>query len=173
MEYGIICAGFGGQGILSLGKFIVYSAMEKGLNVTWLPSYGPEMRGGTANCSVVLSDDEIASPIVDAPQCVIAMNKPSFDRFESSVVKGGVLLINSSLIADKSLRNDITVRYVDANGISQSLGDNRSANIVMLGAYTKLSSVVEKEAVEMFLKKQFGQKADKLLAIFEAGYNAV
>lgn len=173
MEYGVICAGFGGQGILSLGRFIVYPAMEKGLNVTWLPSYGPEMRGGTANCSVVLSDDEIASPIVSSPHCVIAMNKPSFDKFESSVLKGGLLLVNSNLIEDKSKRKDITVRYVKANEISQSMGDNRSANIVMLGAFTKLSKLVEKEVVINFLKNQFGQKAEKLLAVFEAGFNAV
>lgn len=173
MEYRVVCAGFGGQGILSLGKFIVYSAMDKGLNVTWLPSYGPEMRGGTANCSLVLSDGEIASPVVSSAHCVIAMNKPSLDKFEEAVTEKGLLLINSSLIKDKSQRKDITVRYIDATEISQGLGDNRSANIVMLGAFSKLAGVVEKEVVVKFLKNQFGQKADKLLAVFEAGYNAV
>ncbi len=175
MEQKVICAGFGGQGILSLGKFMVYAGMEEGLEVTWLPSYGPEMRGGTANCSVVLSDKPVASPLITKPHVLIAMNSPSLDKFEHKVLPGGTVLINSDLIEKKVERKDLTAKYINANQIANKVGSPRSANIVMLGAFVKAGKVVTKEAASHALMHQFeGKKgADEVLAAFEAGYEAV
>lgn len=133
----VIMAGFGGQGVMSMGQLLAYSGMLEGKNVSWLPSYGPEMRGGTANCNVIVSDDEIGSPIVTEATAVIAMNLPSLDKFEHSVMPGGTLIINSSLIERKCSRTDIDVFYIPANEIADELGNNRVANMVMLGAYLK------------------------------------
>ena len=108
----IIIAGFGGQGVLSLGQFIAYAALYENKAVTWLPSYGPEMRGGTANCSVVVDDTEVASPIIAVPDTLIAMNKPSLDKFKNKVRPGGLIIVNSSLISDKVERTDVTTIYV-------------------------------------------------------------
>ena len=112
-----IFAGFGGQGMLLIGKFTAMACMLDGKHVSWLPSYGPEMRGGTANCSVIVSDEEVASPLVDKADVVVAMNLPSLDKFESKVKPGGLLVVNSSIIERKSVRDDITVVYCDANGM--------------------------------------------------------
>ncbi|MDD4432007.1 MAG: 2-oxoacid:acceptor oxidoreductase family protein [Clostridia bacterium] len=173
MESKIICAGFGGQGILSLGKFMVYAGMEQNLEVTWLPSYGPEMRGGTANCSVVLSDKPVASPLITKPNILIVMNTPSLDKFESKVEKGGLILVNSDLIERKISRDDVTVKYISANTIALELGSARSANIVMFGAYVKYGGVVSKDTALDALMHQFeGKKgADSIKKAFEAGYN--
>ncbi|MEG1528384.1 MAG: 2-oxoacid:acceptor oxidoreductase family protein [Clostridia bacterium] len=172
MEYRIVCSGFGGQGVLSLGKFIIYSAIDKGLESTWLPSYGPEMRGGTANCSLVIADDEVASPLVNTPDCVIAMNRPSLDKFENAIVPGGMMIVNSSLIDVKVQRKDISAIYVDATEISHKLGNDRSANIVMLGAFIKATNILDKETVIKMLSNKFGSKKDSVIAIFNAGYEA-
>ena len=129
-----IFAGFGGQGVLLIGKLVAYAGMDEGRNVSWLPSYGPEMRGGTANCSVVVSDDPIASPVLSMADCVIAMNTPSLDKFEANVLPGGKLFINSSIIDRKAVRDDITVVYCDANGIAESIGNPKGANVAILGA---------------------------------------
>lgn len=175
MEKKYIFAGFGGQGILSLGKFVVYAAMEEGHYVTWLPSYGPEMRGGTANCSVVVSDEEVASPVVSVASCVVVMNRPSLDRFADSVESGGIMLVNSSLIDVKVLRTDVSVYYVKANDIALSHGNGRSANIAMFGAFVKATKSIEKQDAENILKKQFGKSAaiDSIMTIFNEGYDAV
>ena len=117
MKKEYIFAGFGGQGMLLIGKFLAMACMLDGKHVSWLPSYGPEMRGGTANCSVIVSDDPVASPLVDMADCVVARNRPSLDKFESHVKPGGVLVINSSIIDRKAERDDIQVVYCDANGI--------------------------------------------------------
>jgi 2-oxoglutarate ferredoxin oxidoreductase subunit gamma len=138
----VIMAGFGGQGVMSMGQLLAYSGMLEGKNVSWLPSYGPEMRGGTANCNVIVSDDEIGSPIVTEATAVIAMNLPSLDKFEHSVMPGGTLIINSSLIERKCSRTDIDVFYIPANEIADELGNNRVANMVMLGAYLKKTGIV-------------------------------
>ena len=113
-----IFAGFGGQGMLLIGKFMAMACMLDGKHVSWLPSYGPEMRGGTANCSVIVSEEDVASPLVDSADAVVAMNLPSLDKFEQSVKPGGVLVINSSIIERKSTRDDITVVYCDAMRIA-------------------------------------------------------
>ncbi|MDD3832059.1 MAG: 2-oxoacid:acceptor oxidoreductase family protein [Clostridia bacterium] len=176
MEQGIICAGFGGQGVLSLGKMIVYVAMEKGLHVTWLPSYGPEMRGGTANCSVVASTEEVASPLVSTPDCLIAMNRPSLDKFINDVVSGGMVLINSSLIDIKVDRKDINVYYIPANDLALQHANERSSNIVMYGAYAKLNgNIGSMDEFEKILIKQFGKSADKdkIISAFHAGYEEI
>lgn len=175
MESKVICAGFGGQGILSLGKFMVYAGMEQNLEVTWLPSYGPEMRGGTANCSVVLSDKPVASPLITCPDCLIAMNLPSLEKFEKKVAKGGLMLINSDLIEAKTQRTDVKAHYIPANTLAEQSGSARSANIIMLGAFVKLSSYMDKQAVIHALKHQFEGKSalTSVLNAFEIGYGAV
>ena len=174
MEEKIIAAGFGGQGALSIGQFIAYSAMHEGLEVTWLPSYGPEMRGGTANCSVVVSDSPVASPVISTPDCLIAMNKPSLYKFVNSVKPGGVIIVNSSLVEDKVERTDVKVAYVDANKIAQEAGNARTANIAILGAYIKLSGLLPYETVYNTIDKLF-EKKPKVIPVnkkaFELGYS--
>lgn len=128
----IIIAGFGGQGVLSLGQFIAYAALYENKAATWLPSYGPEMRGGTANCSVVVDDTEVASPIIAVPDTLIAMNKPSLDKFKNKVRPGGLIIVNSSLISDKVERTDVTTIYVPANELAHEAGNDKTANIVVL-----------------------------------------
>ena len=118
-----IFAGFGGQGVLLIGQLLAYAGMYEGKNVSWLPSYGPEMRGGTANCSVVVSDEPVASPCINMANCVIAMNRPSLDKFEANVLPGGKLFINSSIIDKKATRTDIDVYYVPCNEIADSLNN--------------------------------------------------
>lgn len=174
MEEKIIIAGFGGQGVLSLGQFIAYSAINNGLEVTWLPSYGPEMRGGTANCSVVVSDQPVASPIIATPDCLIAMNRPSLDKFVNSVKPGGLIIVNSSLIDVKVERTDVKTVYVPANDIAREVGNDKTANIVVLGAYVKLSGILPYEAVYGTIDKIFAKKPKVIpmnKCAFDRGYN--
>lgn len=133
----MIFAGFGGQGIMVMGKILAYAGMLEGKNVTWLPSYGPEMRGGTANCNVVVSEKEVASPIVTKATTVVVMNKPSMEKFEKRVATGGILFVNSSLIDVKSTRTDIDVYYIPATELAEELGDIEAANMILLGAVEK------------------------------------
>lgn len=174
MEEKIIIAGFGGQGVLSLGQFIAYSAINNNLEVTWLPSYGPEMRGGTANCSVVVSDKPVASPIIAKPDCLIAMNRPSLDKFVNAVRPGGLIIVNSSLIDVKVERTDVRVVYVNANDIALEVGNAKTANIVVLGAYVKLSGILPYEVVYNTIDKIFAKKP-KVIPMnklaFDKGYN--
>lgn len=163
----LIIAGFGGQGIMSMGQMITYAGMTEGKNVSWLPSYGPEMRGGTANCNVIIADKTVASPIVTEATTAIVMNKPSFDKYEGAVEKDGILLINSSLIDKKSTRDDIKVYYVPASDIALELGNARIANMVMLGAYLKLTQVVSSGTVLEALKKVLGKAKANLIPINE------
>ncbi len=152
----IIVAGFGGQGVMSLGQLLIYAGMLEGKHVSWLPSYGPEMRGGTANCNVIISDSPVASPIVTDATAVIAMNRPSLDKFESSLVKDGLLLINSSLIDKSAERDDITSHDIPANEIADELGNSRVANMVMLGAYLEATGALKKESMINALEEVFG-----------------
>ena len=140
MEKSFIFAGFGGQGVILAGKILAQAAADSGLQVTWLPSYGPEMRGGTANCTVVFSDEPIGSPVVDNPTALVAMNLPSLDRFERTVAEGGTILVNSSLIARPTERNDVRALSVRANDIAASLGNSKAANMVALGAVIKATN---------------------------------
>lgn len=171
----IIVAGFGGQGVLSLGQLLVYAAMYEDQYATWLPSYGPEMRGGTANCSVVIDAEKpVASPIIAVPDTLIAMNKPSLDKFQMSVRKGGTVLINSSLISDKCANPDVNAYYVDANKVAHEIGNDKASNLVVLGAYCKLSGIFPKEVMLSTIAKSFAAKPQFIpsnQAAFEAGYN--
>ncbi len=154
----IIVAGFGGQGVLSLGQMLAYAAMYEDKAATWLPSYGPEMRGGTANCSVVIDDNEVASPIIARPDCLIAMNKPSLDKFANDVEKDGIIIVNSSLIADKVKRKDVKVYYVKANDIAHEVGNDKAMNLVILGAYIKIKGLFTKEQMLSTIEKVFAKK---------------
>lgn len=160
MTHQIIMAGFGGQGVMSMGKILAEAGLKEGKNVSWLPSYGPEMRGGTANCSVIVSDEPVGAPTVTEATAVVAMNKPSLDKFEKDVIPGGVLLINSSLIEQKSTRDDIKVYYVPANDIATELGTDKIANMVMLGAYLKASDAAKEDTIMEYIAEVFsGKKA--------------
>ncbi len=171
----IIVAGFGGQGVLSLGQMLAYAAMFENQYATWLPSYGPEMRGGTANCSVVIDAEKpVASPIIAVPDCLIAMNKPSLDKFQMTVKKGGTVIINSSLISDKCANLDVNAYYVDANKIAHEVGNDKASNLVILGAYIKLSGVFPEDVMLNTIAKVFAGKPQFIpsnQACFEAGYN--
>ena len=134
MKKGYIFAGFGGQGMLLIGKFLAMANMLDGKHVSWLPSYGPEMRGGTANCSVIVSDEEVASPMIDKADVLIAMNLPSLDKFEHTVKPGGLIVVNSSIIDRKVQRDDVRVVYCDAAKIADEGKNPKGANVAILGA---------------------------------------
>ena len=160
----ILCAGFGGQGVMSLGQLLTYAGMIENKHVTWLPSYGPEMRGGTAYCNVVVSDAPVGSPIVTRnATCVIVMNLPSLLKFEQSVAPGGLLLLNSSLIDKAPNRQDIRSCAIPANDLAAECGNGRAANMVMLGAYLAISKVVSPDSIALAFAKVFGRKAERLL----------
>lgn len=161
----IIVAGFGGQGVMMIGKLLAHSGMMENLNVSWLPSYGPEMRGGTANCNVILSENIVGAPVVTEATCVIAMNLPSLDKFESHTKAGGRLLINSSLIDRTAKRSDVQVLEIPVNAIANEQGSLKVANVVMLGAYIALSHVVKKETVLEAIEDVLGKSKRHLLDI--------
>jgi len=163
--HGLIAAGFGGQGVMLFGQIISLAAMIDGKYTTWLPSYGPEMRGGTANCTVITSDEYIASPVLDEPNEVAAFNIPSMIKFEKVLKENGLLLINSSVIDRKPERKDIHLVKVPANEIADELGNLKVLNMVMLGAYLKATQAVSFEAVEEALKEKLTGKKGKLLEI--------
>ena len=158
-----IFAGFGGQGMLLIGKFMAMACMLDGKHVSWLPSYGPEMRGGTANCSVIVSDDEVASPLVDMADCIVAMNLPSLDKFESHVKPGGTLVINSSIIERKSTRDDITVVYCDAMKIAEEVGNPKGANVAILGALLEKEPIVSVDMMTEAIRIELGERKAKFL----------
>jgi len=161
----IIIAGFGGQGVMSMGQLLTYAGMLEGKHVSFIPSYGPEMRGGTANCAVVVSDEEIGSPIVTEPNCVIAMNLPSLKKFEPTLVPGGLLLINSSLIKEESSRKDIRVCRIAVNELAAELGNDKVANMVMLGAFLGATGVVAIDSVVESLKKVLPERRHNLIPL--------
>lgn len=165
MEERIIIAGFGGQGVMAMGQLLTYSGMIEDKKVSWLPSYGPEMRGGTANCNVIISSEPVGSPLVVEASTAIVLNKPSLDKFEQNVVKDGNLFINSSLIDKKSAREDINVFYIPASEIANELGNPRTANMVMLGAYLEVVKPVEVESIYEAFPEVFGSNRLHLLPI--------
>lgn len=173
----VICAGFGGQGVMSMGQLLTYAGMIEDKNVSWLPSYGPEMRGGTANCSVIVSEKPVGSPIVTHATSAIVMNLPSLLKFEKDLVEGGILLINSSLIERKASRNDVKAYYVPANEIANEIGNAKVANMVMLGAFLELTKVVSVDSIIAALKKVFGPAKEHLIPMnkeaLEKGAEAV
>lgn len=173
MQNEVVFAGFGGQGVMIAGQILAHSAMEEGFNVVWLPSYGPEMRGGTANCSVVVSDDPIASPIVPNPGAAVVMNNPSLEKFGGSVRNGGVVIINSSLVNIELARPDVTQIRIPANQISIDLGSGKAANMVLLGAYVGATDAVSIENLKEFVKRKFARKPQFVglnLEALEVGY---
>ena len=147
MYQDVMIAGFGGQGVLLAGKLLAYAGMLEGKHVTWFPSYGAEIRGGTANCTVIISSDEIGSPVVQSPIAMLIFNEASFKKFENRIKPGGQLFLNTSLVPDSSTRSDITRIELKANDIAGDLGDTRVANMVMLGAFIKKTNVVALESV--------------------------
>ncbi len=156
----IIISGFGGQGVMAIGKTLTEAGMKEGKEVSWLPSYGPEMRGGTANCSVVLSDESIVSPIVLEPTELIAMNLPSLLKFESVVKPGGTIFVNSSVVDKKVERTDVKAVYVDCIKIADELGNAKVANMVMLGAYIEAMKNLSTDTIKEMLVHMFtGPKA--------------
>ena len=159
----VFVAGFGGQGVLLIGQMLAYAAMYEGKEATWMPSYGPEMRGGTANCSVIVSDDPVASPLVDKADVIVAMNRPSLDKFEEHVKPGGVLVINSSIIDRKAVRDDITVVYCDANGIAESIGNPKGANVAILGAMLEKEPIVDVDTMTEAIRLELGERKLKFL----------
>ncbi len=163
----IILAGFGGQGVLLIGKLLAYAGMKAGREVTWIPAYGPEMRGGTCNCTVVLSDRPIGSPISKSPHALIALNLPSLDKFETAVRVGGIISVNTSLINRLPRRSDVTVVAVAANEVAIECGSPKAANMVALGAYLGASDVVPLELVKSIVTESFAAKP-KLVEINHA-----
>ena len=163
MEKTFIFAGFGGQGMLLIGKFMAMSCMLDGKHVSWLPSYGPEMRGGTANCSVIVSDDPVATPLVDKADVIVAMNRPSLDKFEEHVKPGGVLVVNSSIIDRKAVRDDITVVYCDANGVADSVGNPKGANVAILGAVMEKAPITSIDSMMEAIRIELGEKKARFL----------
>jgi len=165
MQTEIILAGFGGQGILFAGQLLAYAAMDAGKNVTWIPSYGPEMRGGTANCTVIVADEEIGSPTVRNPQAALVFNLPSFDKYESLVVPGGVLIANASLVNRGVQRSDLQSVLIPANEIAEGLGNRRLTNMVMLGAMFEKLPVLPLDAVEKALEDHIPDRHKHLLPL--------
>ena len=159
----IILAGFGGQGILFLGKVLAEVGMHCGKHVSWIPSYGPEMRGGTANCAVAVSDEEIASPVASTPEVVVAMNQPSFVRFQGALQSGGLLCANSSLVHTESARGDIEILAVPTSELAGELGSMKVANMIMLGALVRASSMISYDAMVENLAEILGKGRAKLL----------
>ena len=163
MKKEFIFAGFGGQGMLLIGKFVAMACMLDGKHVSWLPSYGPEMRGGTANCSVIVSDEPVASPLVDKADVIVAMNRPSLDKFEEHVKPGGVLVVNSSIIDRKAVRDDITVVYCDANGVADSVGNPKGANVAILGAVMEKAPITSIDSMMEAIRIELGEKKARFL----------
>ena len=165
MKLKMFFAGSGGQGTLAIGQMIAKAAMDEGKEVTWLPSYGPEMRGGTANCTVVVSDRPIACPLINDADVLVVMNLPSLLKFESMVRPGGLMIVNSSLVPEKAKRDDIRVLYVPANDKAAELGSDKAANMVVLGAILKETGVVDKETIREEMRHMFSGRKEKYLAM--------
>ena len=171
----ILIAGFGGQGVLFAGKFLAYKGLTEDLQVSWLPSYGPEMRGGTANCSVVLSDTPVGSPIITAPDVLIAMNLPSLQKFVDAVVPGGKIIIDSTLIGAKVERTDVEVFYVPATQLAKDAGFATLANMILVGKLLKECDAVpyagNKETLESFIPAKKANLIDVNLQALQTGYD--
>lgn len=176
MYHDLIISGSGGQGALFAGQALAYAAMDAGFQVTWMPSYGPEMRGGTAHCTVIVSDAPIGAPLVRTPQTVIALNRPSLDKYEPLVASGGLLIYNSSLAGREPTRPDITLVAVPGNDLAREVGDERVLNMVMLGAFLRLRPILSLEAVCRALERHMAKRRHELLtlnlAALQRGFSA-
>ena len=165
MDQELIIAGFGGQGILSMGKILAYAGLHEGKNVSWLPSYGPEMRGGTANCSVIVSDEPIGSPIVGKPDVLVAMNLPSLDKYENEVVSGGKIFVDSTLISRKVERTDVDVFYIPATAIANEQGISTLANMIITGKLLKEVPMLGFDGIDAPLSKVVSARRANLLEV--------
>ena len=163
MEIKIIIAGFGGQGVLIAGQLIAETGMNKGKNVSWMPSYGPEMRGGAANCSVIVSDDQIGAPIVETPDILVAMNQPSLETFTKAVATGGYIVYNTDLIKTPPAREDVTVIGIGCNGIANSLESPKAVNMPILGAVLEITRFFSMEDMKKTMFAKFGEKRVHLI----------
>lgn len=170
MQTEIVFAGFGGQGVLFAGQILAYAGMDSGMEVTWMPSYGPEMRGGTANCTVILADEEIGSPLVKNPKACAVLNLPSLDKYESKVAEDGVLIVNKSLVNREVQRENIESLAIPANEIAESIGDRRLVNMVILGALLEKLPILPITAVKVALDNHLPERHRKLL---KANYKAL
>lgn len=163
MKKKMFFAGSGGQGALTIGQMIAKAGMDEGNEVTWLPSYGPEMRGGTANCTVIISDKRISCPLINEADVLVVMNLPSLRKFESMVVPGGIIFINSSIVPETSTRTDVKIIEIPANDKAAEIGNPRAANIVMLGAILAETGCCKKETVKHQIEKMFTGRKEKFL----------
>lgn len=168
MEQQVIIAGFGGQGVMLIGKILAYAGMKEHKEVSWLPSYGPEMRGGTSNCTVVVSEEPVGSPLVYRPLAVIAMNEPSLAKFEASVKPGGLLIVNTCLVRREASRRDIRVLRVPANDMAVAAGNVRAANMVVLGAYVAATGAVALGTTETVVREMLSSKPQIIQPNLEA-----
>ena len=174
MKQSIVFSGFGGQGALFAGQVLTYAAMDNGHNVTWIPSYGPEMRGGVARCTVIISDGEIGSPLVRSPDVAVVFNNPSMEKFQNELQPGGLLILNSSMINVPVERDDITVIQVPGNAIAIEMGDVRMTNMVLLGAMLAANPVVKLEEAGQALRDHLPERKQHLIApnikVLQRGY---
>ncbi len=165
MKHEVILSGFGGQGVMSIGKNLVEAGVEENLEVSWVPSYGPEMRGGTANCTVIISDERIGSPLVENPSEIVVMNRAALAKFGHQVKAGGTIFINSSIVPDKVERDDVSVHYVPCDDIAREIGNLKVSNMVMLGAYVGATKVLKVETIENMIHEMFSGKKAKLIPL--------
>ncbi len=168
----VLMAGFGGQGMLLAGKILAHAAMGDGLEVSWLPSYGPEMRGGTANVTVRMSVDPIGSPLTASPQSLVAMNRPSLEKFAPGVRSGGVIVYNASLIDDGPDRDDCDVHAVESRELAEGAGTVRAANFVMLGAWVAATGSIDPASIERAISEEFKGPKEKFVASNVAAFRA-
>ena len=177
MESNVLISGYGGQGVLFIGQLLASSCMEEGLNVTWYPAYGAEMRGGTVNCTVCMSDDEVACAYIEEPENVIALNAPSFEKFESRIKPNGIMIVNSSLVKSMPKRKDVTYKFIPITDIAHKTGHEKAANIVSLGAFIKAFPIIKKDSIISIMKEKLtGKKAQMLNTNIQAlddGFSSV
>jgi len=176
MRSSIIIAGFGGQGVLFAGQLLAYAGMDSGRHVTWIPSYGPEMRGGTANCTVMIDDEPVGAPTVSHPEIAVVLNEPSFEKYEPLVRAEGLLVVNSTLVKTSSMRQDIEIVPVPATAVAEALGSVKMANMAALGALVARRAILPLAALEKALKDHLpAGKADMLeanLQVLQRGFEA-
>lgn len=163
MHEEVIISGFGGQGTLFAGQLLTYTGMDEGWHVTWIPSYGPEMRGGTAHCIVIISDDDIGSPIIRQPTVAIVMNPPSMEKYEPLIKPGGLLVVNSTLVRARSQRDDMKTVYVPANELAAELGNVKMANVVLLGAMLGTREFLPIESVKRTLDEHIPERRKHII----------
>jgi 2-oxoglutarate ferredoxin oxidoreductase subunit gamma len=171
MLHEMICAGFGGQGILTMGMIMAYGAVDQGLETSWYPSYGPESRGGTSNCTVMVSDQRIASPSTNSPSGIIAMNEPSFTKFVPRLRKGGVVVCNRDLITSAPPRDDVEYVWVDANTVAKELGNLMTASNICLGAFNAKLGFLSREGIEQGMSHVFTGSKSKLIPMNMDAYD--